>query len=108
MNDSQRHYFPEQYERDLNVMVLPTKATSVEAHYLHWLKKNKGQLIETMMWERDADDPTLDEDELMVRAAVNGDDAQGVYYFAVKKHRYAQRSEFGYVIQSEDLILELK
>jgi hypothetical protein len=92
----------------MNVRILPTKATSVEAHYQHWLKKHKGALIETTMWERDANDPTIDEDEVMVRAAVNGDDAQGVYYFAVKKHRYAQREEFGYIIQNEDLQLELK
>lgn len=108
MNENLRHYFPEQYEQAMNVRVLPTKATSVEAHYLHWLKKHKGALIETMSWERDADDATLDEDELMVRAAVNGDDAQGVYYFAVKQYRYDERCEFGYVIQPEDLQLELK
>lgn len=105
MNETLRHNFPDQYELNFNVKVLPTKVTSVEAHYQHWIKKHKNEYIEICAWD---DSKDLPDDEMLVKAALGGDEDIDTLYFAVKKDRYRQRDEFGYVIQMDDTELVLK
>ena len=104
MNDALRHNFPDQYERDYHVRVLPTKITSLEAHYQHWIKQHQNQYIEVCSWD---DSKDLDDDEILVKAALGGDEGLDVLYFCVKKDQYDSKSEFGYVIQEDDTLLQL-
>lgn len=97
--ESIRHHFPDQFEQQFKVKVLPTKATSVAAYYQHWLKKHDQQLIEIEAWSVGEGLPV---GHTLVKAAINGDEQLGVYYYAVDNQRYAHRGEFGYVIQHDD------
>lgn len=102
MNDNLRHNFPEQYELNYFVKVLPTKLTSVEAHYQHWIKQHQNEYIEVCSWD---DSKDLDDDEVLVKAALGGDEDSDVLLFCVKKEQYANRSEFGYIIKDDDMQL---
>lgn len=105
MNEALRHNFPDQYELNYNVKILPTKATSIEAHYQHWIKKHKNDYIEICAWYDSKDIPT---DEILIKAALGGDEDVDVLYFSVKKDRYNQRNEFGYIVQEGDTEMTLK
>lgn len=106
MDEQTRHNFPDQYEQTFGVKILPTKVTSVEAYYQHWLKQHQFRYIETNHWK---DAESVDSDEILIEAALGGDPDNDTQYFCIKKIRYYNnRTEFGYVVQDDDLMMEPK
>lgn len=106
MNDHTRNHFPEIYEQQYHVKVLPTKTTSYEAYHQRWLKQHKSHYIETSVWEKS---DAIDDDEILIEAAWGGDPDDDIQYFCIKREKYlSKRSEFGYVIEDDDLMMEKK
>lgn len=108
MNDYTRHYFPENYAHEHKVVVLPTKITSIEAHYQHWLKHHRNDYIELQKWdEPNEESEDIEEDEILVEAALGGDPDADIQYFCVKRDKYREkRTEFGYIIDFHDKHME--
>lgn len=102
-----RHHFPDQYERKMgNVKILPTKSTSVEAHYQHWLSKHQHDFIEIKAWNDSDEDVTPG--CVLVYAALSGDEDKSSGYWMVKTETYLNnRTEFGYIISPADEPREL-
>ena len=101
--DMLRHCYPDQYEKRYGVMVLPTVETSVEAARARFCKQYKGHLISYRMGE-DPSGKKVPVGQLMVFAALEGDEENGEHIFFVDKKRYFEYcTEFGYVIQDADI-----
>ncbi len=93
-----RHFYPDQYEKNFGVKLLPTKLTSVEANHQHWLKIHQHDLIEINAWDHS---PHVPPNHMLVEATLGGKD-ETLHYFAVTYERYSKKHEFGYIIQPGD------
>ena len=96
-SEKQRQLFPENFEQEHNVLILPTKATSVEAYYQRWLHQHRFNFIEIAAM--DDRYQNVDLGKVLVKAALGGDEDATVGYWMVDaKHYHNERTEFGYII----------
>lgn len=97
-NERQRQLYPELFEQQHNVRILPTKATSVEAYYQRWLHQHKFNFIEIAAMDDRYEN--VDTGKVLVKAALGGNEENAVGYWMVDANCYnKERTEFGYIIK---------
>lgn len=95
--DDVRHHFPDIYESKHNVKLLPTALTSEEMYRRRWYKEHKDDFIEIEFW--DEKDGGVPPGEVLVQAALGGDENKEVTYWGVVESDFlAERTEFGYIV----------
>lgn len=96
-NERQRQLYPELFEQQHNVRILPTKATSVEAYYKRWLQQHRFNFIEIAAM--DDRYQNVDAGKVFVKAALGGNEENAVGYWMVDANDYRkERTEYGYII----------
>lgn len=102
-NEKIRQLFPEQYERQHNVVLIPTKLTSEEKYKQNWFAKYRHQYIEVEAWEAKDWPDKIEPNQVLVKAALGGDPNEDWGYWFVPDERYQLREELGYIIHNEDV-----
>ncbi len=92
-----RHHFPDLYETELHVRLIPTALTSVEMYRRRWYKKHKNDFVEIEFW--DEKDGGVAPGKVLIQAALGGDENKEILYWETdEKDFLAERTEFGYIV----------
>ena len=96
--DDIRHHFPDLFEENLHVKILPTALTSVELYRRKWFKDHKNDFVEIESWCDKSKNVT--KGKVLVKAELGGDEMKEITYWDVDAQLFnKERTEFGYVIK---------
>ena len=93
-----RQHFPDLFEKQLNVRIIPTALSSIELYRRKWFKEHKNDFIEIESWCDK--DPNVTKGKVLVEAALGGDEFKAITYWDVDKDLFnEEKTEFGYVVK---------